>query len=127
MKMVYVPFWIRSLETGTLLASGGQIDTGAWTNLFHADLADLLGIYALESGEPKEFQGIGAGTTMAYGHPVEIIIGDDSKRTYNFNTSVYFSDKVVKATRLLGLTGFLDHFILKLDFSSGTFSLQPFK
>lgn len=81
------------------------LDTGADYNVFHADIADYLGI-DLTKGKTIRITGIGGDSIKGYQHKVEIKIGKNL-----IQTTIVFSRQIPSnATAVLGNQGFFDHF-----------------
>lgn len=88
------------------------VDSGADLNLFHAEIAELLGI-DLESGRKGSIHGITQGESQVfYVHPVVINVGG-----WDLETEVGFMPKLSRNGHgLLGQYGFFDLFN-KVSFS----------
>ena len=73
------------------------LDTGADYNVFHADIADYLGIN-LTKGKARRITGIGGDSLKGYEHSLEIKVGKNL-----VNTSIIFSRHIPSnATAVLG-------------------------
>jgi hypothetical protein len=96
-------------------------DTGAFDCLFHADIAEAVGIKDITTGIVKPSGGIVKGLPIfIYGHEVRLVIGSD-----NFKIQAFFSTEL-SVSALLGRNGFFDKYIVTFDPSgdSPSFSLS---
>ena len=96
-----------------------MIDSGADINLFHAEIADLLGI-DVRSGDQGKVSGITQGESEPfYTHPVTLNIGG-----WDFETEVGFMPKLShNGHGLLGQNGFFDLFS-KVSFSKAKHEIE---
>ena len=95
------------------------VDTGADYNVFHADIADYLGI-ALTKGKSMRITGIGGDSIKGYLHEVEIKVGKNLVKT-----SIIFSRHIPNnATAVLGNQGFFNHFCVTFDYKSKTIRIK---
>jgi len=96
------------------------IDSGADINIFHGEIADLLGIN-LKNGERGEVSGITQGETQAYYiHSVTISVGG-----WKYKTKVAFMPTLSQNGHgLLGQHGFFNLFTVKFDYSKQDIELK---
>lgn len=88
------------------------IDSGADMNVFHAEIADILGI-DVESGKEGQISGITQGETQKYYiHPITISIGGWRHKT----TAAFMPTLSKNGHGLLGQNGFFDLFTVKFDY-----------
>lgn len=89
------------------------LDSGADYNVFHADIADYLGI-DLTKGKTIRITGIGGDSIKGYQHKVEIKIGINL-----IKTTIVFSRQIPNnATAVLGNQGFFDHFTVTFNYKN---------
>ena len=100
----------------------GLIDSGADINLFHGELAELLGL-DLEAGEKRSVGGIVEGERREYYvHRVTLKIGG----WRHDNVMVGFMPSLSKSGHgLLGQYGFFDLYSVKFDLPKGEIELKP--
>lgn len=95
------------------------LDTGADYNVFHADIADYLGI-KLTAGKSIKITGIGGDSIKGYQHTVELKVGRNI-----INTSITFSRQIPNnAIAVLGNQGFFDHFTVIFNYKDKTISIK---
>lgn len=95
------------------------LDTGADYNVFHADIADYLGIM-LTQGKSMRITGLGGDSIKGYLHTVEIKVGKNLVKT-----SIIFSRNIPdNATAVLGNQGFFNHFCVTFDYKSKTITIK---
>lgn len=95
------------------------LDTGADYNVFHADIADYLGIN-LTKGKTIRITGIGGDSIKGYQHNVEIKIGKNL-----IKTTIVFSRQIPSnATAVLGNQGFFDHFTVTFNYKNEVISIK---
>lgn len=95
------------------------LDTGADYNVFHADIADYLGI-DLTKGKTIRITGIGGDSIKGYQHKVEIKIGKNL-----IQTTIVFSRQIPNnATAVLGNQGFFDHFTVTFNYKNEVISIK---
>lgn len=121
--MVFVLRPVIPIEVGygeKVIRYFALIDSGADMNLFHGEIADLLGI-RLESGLKGEVSGITEGESQIfYTHPITIRIGND----------IYKSEAAFMPTLsrnghgLLGQSGFFSLFTVTFDRSKKEIELS---
>ena len=95
------------------------LDTGADYNIFHADIADYLGI-TLTKGKSMRITGIGGDSIKGYQHSVDIKVGKNLIRT-----SIVFSRHIPdNATAVLGNQGFFNHFCVTFNYKAKTITIK---
>lgn len=95
------------------------LDTGADYNVFHADIADYLGV-DLAKGKTIRITGIGGDSIKGYQHKVEIKIGKNL-----IKTTIVFSRQIPSnATAVLGNQGFFDHFTVTFNYKNEVISIK---
>jgi hypothetical protein len=96
-----------------------MLDTGSTICLFHASLAEAIGIPWKEGRLVPEIHGIGS---KVEGRAVDLrLVLCDAK--YSWDTTVVFCDQYMLRYALLGQTGFLEHFEVRLRGPARTFRL----
>lgn len=96
------------------------IDSGADMNLFHGEIADLLGI-RLESGLKGEVSGITEGESQIfYTHPITIKIGNDTYKS----EAAFMPTLSRNGHGLLGQSGFFNLFTVTFDRSKKEIELS---
>lgn len=88
------------------------IDSGSPNCLFPGEYAEIIGIENIESGQKRDFWGIGAEKAKIpfYSHNIEIEVGG-----YKFPCEGYFS-RQYNGQALLGQYGFFSHFRVIFNF-----------
>jgi hypothetical protein len=94
------------------------VDSGARVSVFHAAIADVLGL-VVETGNRVYLQGIGAQVT-GYRHLIYAEI-----EGIEFALPVVFSREMQVSFNLLGREGFFDRFVVTLDEQSKLTRLIP--
>lgn len=99
------------------------VDSGADSNIFHADLAPLLGL-DLESGERNYVAGVVEGELRPYYvHYVDLEVGGWKHE----HVPVGFMEDLSKNGHgVLGQRGFFDLYKVQFDFPKGEIELKPF-
>ena len=88
------------------------IDSGADLCLFHAEIAEILGI-EVAKGKPKEVFGVGGKSSIYYLHKVKIEVGG-----WPYEIEAGFMPTVsghIMRYGLAGQNGFFENFIVKFD------------
>lgn len=88
------------------------VDSGADLCIFHAEIADLLGI-KLTEGTPQEVFGVGGKASIYYLHMITINVGG-----WKYKIKAGFMPNVsgnVMHYGLVGQRGFFENFIVKFD------------
>lgn len=95
------------------------LDTGADYNVFHADIAEYLGI-KLTKGKSMRITGIGGDSLKGYQHQVSIKVGKNMVKT-----SIIFSRHIPNnATAVLGNQGFFNHFRVTFNYRDNTITIK---
>ena len=106
------------------------VDSGSDACIFHAQLADLLGL-DVEAGEPMAFRGMGHGEVKAFFHDVEIIVGGHHfPCRAAFTPDLYIRNPDTGRWEglqygVLGQQGFFNHFRVEFDLSKERIELKP--
>lgn len=96
------------------------VDSGADFNIFHADIAELLGI-SLDELQETEFSGIKK-DAKATGRYTVLEIGIDN---YFFDAPVLFSDSISSSGYgIVGQRGFFEHFKIKFDYKGDNIEIK---
>ncbi len=106
------------------------IDSGSDSCIFHAELAELLGL-DVEAGEPTGFRGMGHGEVKGFLHDVNVIVGG-----HPFPCRAAFSYGLIKRHPdtgrweglqygVLGQQGFFNHFRVEFNLSKERIELKP--
>lgn len=96
------------------------IDSGADFCIFHADVAEVLGI-PLMQGKKMIFYGTGGTPQVAYFHEIKIGIGGWPMDLY----CGFSSEMKSLPYGLLGQTGFFDRFKIEFDYKGRRIELKP--
>lgn len=88
------------------------VDSGADLCIFHAEMADVLGI-DFKKGKPQEVFGVGGKASLFYIHPIEIVVGG-WKYTIEAGFMPDVSGRKIQYG-LVGQLGFFDTFVVKFD------------
>lgn len=103
-----------------------MLDSGAFMNVFHADVANLLGIDLSKIKKEIDFGGVGTAGGKLKGKPyiVNIMVAKDGK-SHRFDAYVLFSKDInPNGHPLLGRLGFMDKFLkIEFDMKQGKFLL----
>ena len=95
------------------------LDSGADYNVFHADIADYLGI-TLTKGKTMKVSGIGGDSIKGYSHVVNLKVGNNL-----FTSSIIFSRHIPdQAIAVLGNQGLFDHFRVTFDIKNSIIRLN---
>lgn len=95
------------------------LDSGADYNVFHADIADYLGI-KLTKGRAIKISGIGGDSIKGYLHHVNLKVGN-----ILFSSSIVFSRQIPdQAIAVLGNQGLFNHFIVTFNLKDNHISLN---
>ena len=95
------------------------IDSGADYCVFHADIADILGI-VLKKGSKRKIIGIGGEEIKGYEHAVKMRISQRS-----FQTTIIFSKEIPpNSFGVLGNRGFFDKFLVNFNYKKRFFELS---
>lgn len=96
------------------------IDSGADYCIFHAEMADLLGL-EVKKGEKLTFFGTSGEPQIAYFHTVQIELAGWSMELY----CGFSYDMQSLPYGILGQTGFFDRFKLEFDYVNKRIELKP--
>lgn len=116
---------ITNKETGKAVNYPAMLDSGSFANIFHSDIAEVVGI-DLSHIKEIEFGGVKKSKQMK-GKPyiVKLMVACKGE-SYSFDSYVVFSDEIDKDVfPLLGRIGFFDRFDqVCLSFKKNKFYLQ---
>lgn len=122
--------WHRPIIPVTLKFKGKEfnylalIDSGADFNIFHAELAKILGI-DLKKKKAINFGGISKDGQQCRGYFVELKL---KIKDEEFKTLVVFSDDISdNGYGILGQQGFFNHFLVEFDYHNKTITLESNK
>lgn len=102
---------ITNKDNGKAINYRAMLDSGAFANIFHSEIAEVLGIDLSKIKETQPFGGVKEGKQMK-GKPyiVELMVMQKGK-SYKFDSLVIFSDEISNTgIALLGRIGFFDQF-----------------
>ncbi len=111
-KVPIIEVLIKNKENTISLTYRAMLDSGAFTNVVHEDLADLLGIDLRKIKQEVTFHGIGNTPKGLTGKMciVELTVFQKGKR-HSFDTPIIFSnDMAPDSIPVLGRQGFFDQF-----------------
>lgn len=118
---------ITNKENKKSISYRAMLDSGAFANVFHSDIAQVLGIDLGKIKETQLFGGVKDSKRQMKGKPyiVEILIAQRGK-SHKFDSCVIFSDEVSDTGfALLGRQGFFDQFDeICFNYKSNKFYLQ---
>lgn len=104
-----------------LVQTAAILDTGADFNVFHADVADYLGI-RLTTGKTRRISGISKGMIKGYEHKLDIKVGPHRRAT-----TVTFSRGIPdNSIAVLGNNGFFNHFVTTFNYRDQEIILNPY-
>ncbi len=96
------------------------LDSGADYNVFHSELADILGI-SLTKGKSRKIYGLGGQHIKGYIHEVELKLQGFS----SFKSEVVFSKQIPEhAIGVLGNTGFFDQYHVTFKYADKIISID---
>lgn len=96
------------------------IDSGADFCIFHAEMADILGI-PVSQGKKMTFYGTSGTPQVAYFHNIQIVLGGWPMDLY----CGFSSDMKSLPYGLLGQTGFFDRFKIDFDYQGKRIEIRP--
>lgn len=121
-----IPINLINQGTGYSFDTDALVDCGASKNLFPASIAKEIGIEDIadtEVGRNELFGGIAGQKVTGYPHRLTLEVGS----AYHFETLIYFIKDMEQEIPILGIKGFLDHFIVKLVAHQERIELTPVK
>ena len=95
------------------------VDSGASSCVFHAGIAEEIGIN-IESGQKAPLRGVIGEAGQQFFHSVSLVIAG-----HEFKSKVGFSDDLKMPFGLLGQVGFFDQFRVCFDFPKKEFEITP--
>ena len=111
-RIPMVDIRITNKENNKSVNYRAMLDSGAFANVFHTEVADLLGIDLTKIKEMQTFGGVKASKRLMKGKMciVELMLLGKGK-SYKFDSYVIFSAEVSEnGFALLGRQGFFDQF-----------------
>lgn len=101
------------------------LDTGTDYNLFHADLAELLGISDFRSGKEEMMFGIEGNSIMSYFHDTVIEVGGWKYKAYSGFTDFAGKTKLDQMPYgILGQAGFFNFFKTVFDYEKSEIEIK---
>ena len=95
------------------------VDSGASWSIFHADVAQLLGIKLAKS--PRRYMALGNGSVIPiYLHRIRVRFAGQE-----FSVPAGFSDALHVGFNLLGRSGFFDRFVMSFNDRTKTLTVVP--
>jgi hypothetical protein len=117
---------ITNPETNIKVSYPALLDSGAFMNVFHSDIAEILGIDLSKIKREVDFGGVGISDSVIKGKPyiVNLMVAQRGK-SYSFDSYVLFSDNLnPNGDPLLGRRGFIDRFTkVELSLRTNSFYL----
>jgi len=117
---------ITNPENNRKVTYPALLDSGAFMNVFHSDIAQVLGIDLSKIKREIEFGGVGTSLSAFKGKPyiVNLMVAQKGKN-HSFDSYVLFSDNInPNGNPLLGRMGFIDQFPkVELSLKSNSFYL----
>ncbi len=111
-KIPFVNVVITNKDNDNSVSYKAMLDSGAYANVFHSDVAEILGIDLDAIKERHLFGGVkdSKKQMIGKGYVVEIMVVEKGKN-YRFDSYVIFSSEVSNnGFALLGRQGFFDRF-----------------
>lgn len=111
-KIPFLDIRITNKENKKAINYRAMLDSGSFANVFHSDIAEVLGIDLSRIKETLFFGGVKASKRLIKGKPfiVELMLVEKGK-SYKFDSYVIFSDEISETGfALLGRQGFFDQF-----------------
>ncbi len=111
---------VTNPDNNRKVAYTALLDSGAFMNVFHSDIAHILGIDLSKIKRVLEFGGVGTQSSSLKGKPyiVNLMVAQKGKN-HSFDSYVLFSEDInPKGDPLLGRQGFIDQFT-KVELSLG--------
>lgn len=119
---------ITNPENNNKVSYTALLDSGAFMNVFHSDLAQILGIDLSKIKREVDFGGVGISPSVLKGKPyiVNLMVAQKGK-SHSFDSYVLFSNNInPSGDPLLGRQGFIDQFS-KVELSLKTNSFYLYK
>jgi hypothetical protein len=119
---------ITNPENDRKVSYTALLDSGAFMNVFHSDIAEILAIDLTKIKKEIGFGGVGTTPSSFKGKPyiVNLMVAQKGK-SHSFDSYVLFSDNInPDGQPLLGRQGFLDQFS-KVEMSLKTNSFYLYK
>lgn len=118
---------VTNPDTGQAVNYRAMLDSGAFANVFHSEIAEILGIDLTEKLQEISFGGVKetGGISMKGKVCILELMVVDKGKSHKFQTPVIFSNEVSKSGfALLGRRGFFDQFNQVIfNYTESTFSL----
>lgn len=111
-KLPILDVRIINKDNGKVINYRAMLDSGAFANVFHSDIASVLGIDLSKIKDTQYFSGVRASKRLIKGKPyiLELMVVGKAN-CYKFDSLVIFSDEVSDTGfALLGRQGFFDRF-----------------
>ena len=125
-KIPLLEVLVTNPENNKKVAYTALLDSGAFMNVFHSDIASVLGIDLSKIKRVTEFGGVGTESSSLKGKPYIVKLTVASKgKSFSFDSYVLFSDDInPKGDPLLGRQGFIDQFAkVELSLQNSSFFL----
>jgi len=117
---------ITNPENNRKVSYPALLDSGAFMNVFHSDIAQILGIDLSKIKREINFGGVGTSPSNIKGKPciVNLMVAQKGI-SHSFDSYVLFSDNInPNGDPLLGRQGFIDQFLkVELSLKSNSFYL----
>ena len=125
-KIPLLEIIITNPENDKKVSYTALLDSGAFMNVFHSDVAEILGIDLSKIKREISFGGVGATQSSFKGKPyiVNLMVAQKGK-SHSFDSYVLFSDDInPNGDSLLGRLGFIDQFSkVELSLKNNSFYL----
>jgi hypothetical protein len=117
-KIPLLDIIITNPENNQKVAYKALLDSGAFMNVFHSDIATVLGINLSKIKKEIQFGGVNTQTGILKGKPYVLTIMVVQKgKSHSFDAYILFSDNInSNGHPLLGRQGFFDQFS-KVEFN----------
>ncbi|MBI2103415.1 aspartyl protease family protein [Candidatus Woesebacteria bacterium] len=108
------------IKNQRLVGYEALLDSGADYNVFHSEIAEILGIN-LTRGKSRKIYGLGGQHIKGYVHKVELRLQGFS----SFKSEVVFSKQIPEhAVGVLGNSGFFDHYEVTFDYDNKSIKIE---
>jgi len=123
-------------DSGQMVKVEAYIDTGAQVCMIDSSYAKYLGISDYKQVKNPEdivpLSGIGGKRpeNVAYFHDLKLVIFKDQRHLdlknalHTINTKIGFLERQIQVAGILGVYGFLDHFVFKGSIPEGYFEIE---
>lgn len=120
-----IPIHLLSIDQSKRIQYYVLLDSGADYNLFHADIAELIGIGDFKNGKEQIMFGIEGEGIKSYFHDIIIEIGGWKYKAYSGFTDFAGKKKLDQMPYgILGQVGFFDYFKTAFDYEKSEIEIK---